>query len=168
MRDLAQVAHQSRAHGRAEQVELSRFCTHCGSLFDAAGATPERPLRGRVCSRCGLGVVLTCASELLREPGAAFLVVTADLRISAASEAAEELLGKPQGLHGRPLLSILTSPAGVADLARRVARAAMGERSIERMPVEPAARRLSGVALEAAIGTCGSPPAALVVVEGWT
>ena len=167
MRDLAPVAHQSRAQGSAEQVELSRFCSHCGSLFEAGSATPERPLRGRVCSRCGLGMVLSCTSELLREPGAAFLVVTSDLRISAASEAAEELFGKGQGLYGRPLLSILTSPAGVADLARRVARAAMGERSIERMPVEPAARKLDGVSLEAAIGTCGSPSAALVVVEGW-
>jgi hypothetical protein len=44
----------------------------------------------------------------------------------------------------------------------------MGERSVERMPVEPAARKLDGVSLEAVIGTCGSPSAALVVVEGWT
>ena len=167
MRDLAQVAHRTRAHGRADQVELTRFCTHCGSLFDAAGVNPERPMRGRVCSRCGLGVVLTCASDLLEEPGAAFLVVTSDLRISAASEAAEELLGRGEGLYGRPLLSILTSPAGVAELARRVVRAAMGERSVERMPVEPAARRMPGTSLEARIGTCGGPPAALVVVEGW-
>ena len=168
MRDLAQVAHRARAQGRAEQVELTRFCTHCGSLFDAAGASPERPLRGRVCSSCGLGVVLTCSSDLLDQPGAAFLVVTSDLRISAASEAAEELLGKGEGLYGRPLLSVLTSPSGVAELARRVVRAAMGDRGVERMAVEPAARRMPNVSLEARIGTCASPAAALVVVEGWT
>lgn len=166
MRDLAQVP-RPRAHGGAEQVELTRFCTHCGSLFDAATATPERPLRGRVCSSCGLGMVLTCSRELLEHPGAAFLVVTSDLRVSAASEAAEELLDSGQGLYGRPLLSILTSPSGVAELARRVVRAAMGDRGVERLPVEPAAKRVTGVQLEAIIGTCASPPAALVVVEGW-
>jgi hypothetical protein len=166
MRDLAQVARPS-AHGRAQQVELTRFCTHCGALFEAATATPERPLRGRVCSRCGLGMVLTCSRELLEHPGGAFLVVTSDLRISAASEPAEELLDTGQGLFGRPLLSILTSPSGVAELARRVVRAAMGDRGVERLPVESAAKRMSDLKLEALIGTCGVPPAALVVVEGW-
>ena len=164
MRDLAQVA-QAHAHGRADQAELTRFCTHCGALFEADSSTPERPLRGRVCSDCGLGMVLTCAEELLERPGGAFLVVTSDLLVSAASEAAEELLDSGQGLHGRPLLSVLTSPSGVADLARRVVRAATGERSVATMPVRPAAKRLDHVSLVARIGNCGSPPAALVVVE---
>jgi hypothetical protein len=164
MRDLAQVA-QPRAHGRADQVELTRFCTHCGSLFEANGATAERPLRGRVCSQCGLGMVLTCARELLDQPGGAFLVVTSDLRVSAASEGAEKLLDSGEGLYGRPLLSILTSPDGVAELARRVVRAAMGVRVVEQIAVEPAAKRTAGVRLSARIGSCSTPPAALVVVE---
>ncbi|MDQ3933540.1 MAG: hypothetical protein M3340_02795 [Actinomycetota bacterium] len=164
MRDLAQVAH-GRAHGSADHVELTRFCTHCGALFDAPAVAPERPLRGRVCSSCGLGMVLSCASDLLSRPGGAFLVVTSDLRISAASEAAEELLDSGQGLYGQPLLSILTSPTGVAELARRVVRAAMGDRAVHTIAVEPAAARLAGVSLEARIGNCATPPAALVVVE---
>ena len=167
MRDLAQVAHAG-AHGGADHIELTRFCTHCGSLFESASSTPERPLRGRVCSKCGLGMVLTCSSALLDQPGGAFLVVPSDLRISAASEAAEELLGSEQGLYGRPLLSILTSPAGVAELARKVVRAAMGDRVIQAMEVETAAERLAGIALEARIGNCASPKAALVVVEAQT
>jgi hypothetical protein len=167
MRDLAQVA-QARSHGGAQPAEPTRFCTHCGSLFEATPTTPERPLRGRVCPSCGLGMVLTCSSELLSRPGAAFLVVTSDLRISAASQAAEELLDSGQGLWGRPLLSVLTSPAGVAELARRVARAAMGDRSIQTLPVEPSAVKAVGVALQARIGTCASPQAALVVVETTT
>lgn len=164
MRDLAQVAHAG-VHGRTEPAELTRFCTHCGSLFDADSSTPERPLRGRVCSTCGLGMVLTCARDLLERPGGAFLVVTTDLLVSAASEAAEELLDSGQGLHEQPLLSILTTPAGVAELARRVVRAATGDRAVAEMPVTPAAKRLKGVSLVARIGSCGSPPAALVVVE---
>ena len=164
MRDLAQVAHAG-AQGRAEPAELTRFCTHCGSLFEAANMNPERPLRGRVCSNCGLGMVLTCSRELLDRPGGALLVVTSDLIVSAASEAAEELLDSGQGLYGRPLLSVLTSPKGVAELARRVVRAATGNGSVDTMPVEPAARRLNGVSLIARIGSCATPPAALVVVE---
>jgi hypothetical protein len=164
MRDLAQVAH-ANAHGRAEAAELTRFCTHCGALFEASSSTPERPLRGRVCSKCGLGMVLTCSRELVSRPGGAFLVVTSDLLVSAASEAAEELLDSGQGLFGRPLLSVLTSPAGVAELARRVVRAATGDRAVHELPVYPAARRLADVSLTARIGNCGSPPAALVVVE---
>jgi hypothetical protein len=164
MRDLARVAHAG-AHGRAQEVELTRFCTHCGSLFDAPASSPERPLRGRVCPRCTLGVVLTCAQELLSREGAAFLVVTSDLRVSAASEAAEQLLANGDGLYGRPLLSILTAPDGIAELARRVVRAATGDRLISTLAVEPSATRLQGMELEAAVGACGDPPAALVVVE---
>jgi hypothetical protein len=164
MRDLAQVA-LAAAHGSAEPIEPTRFCTHCGALFDASTSSPERPLRGRVCSSCGLGMVLRCSNELLAQPDAAFLVVTTDLLVSAASQAAEELLDSGQGLYGRPLLSVLTSPAGVAELARRVVRAATGERSVATMVVEPAARKLPGVSLAARIGNCSSPPAALVVVE---
>ena len=164
MRDLAQVA-RPRAHGRAEQVELTRFCTHCSSLFEATNVAPERPLRGRVCSRCGLGVVLTCAHDLLNQPGGAFVVVTSDLRISAASGGSARMLDSGQGRVGQPLLSVLTSPKGVAELARRVARAAMGDRSVERLAVEAAAKRTGGMKLEARIGTCSTPPAALVVVE---
>jgi hypothetical protein len=164
MRDLAQVAH-ANAHGRADAAELTRFCTHCGSLFDAPTSTPERPLRGRVCSNCGLGMVLTCSNELVSRPGGAFLVVTTDLLVSAASEGAERMLDSGQGLYGRPLLSVLTSPAGVAELARRVVRAATGDRAIYELPVHPAAKRLANVSLAARIGHCGMPPAALVVVE---
>jgi hypothetical protein len=162
MRDLARIAH-SGAHGGAQEIELTRFCTHCGSLSAAPDSSPERPLRGRVCSNCSLGMVLTCASELLDRGGAAFLVVTADLRVSAASQGAEELLG--DDLHGRPLLSVVTSPEGVAELARRVVRAATGDRGISTLAVEPSAVSRPGVSLEARIGACGDPPAALVVVE---
>jgi len=165
MRDLARVAH-SGAHGRAHEVELTRFCTHCGALSEAPVSTPERPLRGRVCASCALGVVLTCTPDLLDRGGAALLVVTADLRVSAASQAAEDLLGDE--LYGRPLLSVVTSPDGVAELARRVVRAATGDRAVTTLRVEPSAISLPGVSLEARIGACGNPPAALVVIETTT
>src|SRR5215210_7587331 len=85
------------------------FCTHCGAL------TADAPRR--VCSACGLGVVLSCAPGVLPRAGAAFLIVKGDLRISAASEAAERMLGE---VVGEPLLDVL---AGDPALPRWIGRA---------------------------------------------
>jgi hypothetical protein len=157
MRHLAQVHHAS-AHGRAAGAEITRFCTHCASLFDAPAD------RGRVCTNCGLGMVLTCSSATLTAPGASFFVVTADLRVSAASQSAEAMFGRADGTHGRPLMSLLTSPAGVGEMARLVTRAASGTLAPATISVEAASARVAAD-LEARIGGCGNPPAALVVVE---
>src|SRR5205814_174092 len=97
MRHLARV-HPPYEHGRSNGEELTRFCTHCAELFGAPAAPADKPSRGRVCATCGLGVILTCASATLDAPRAAFLVVTADLRVSAASRAAERLGVSPNTL----------------------------------------------------------------------
>jgi len=158
MRHLAQV-HPGSAYGHAAGDALTHFCTHCASLFDEPGA------RRRVCPRCGLGVVLTCSSATLDAAGAAFFVVTSDLRVSAGSKQAEDLFSVHDGTFGRPLLSLVTSPAGVGELARLVSAAAGGTMAPSTIPVESASAKLDDVALEARIGGCGNPPAALVVVE---
>jgi len=163
MRHLARV-HSASERGRSEREELTRFCTHCAELFDAPTDRAATPPRGRVCGSCGLGVILTCSSATLNEPGAAFLVVTSDLRVSAASRQAEELLAIPDGSYGRPLLSVLTSPAGVGELARTVVRAANGSLAPSTIPVEAASSKVELGSLEALVGGCGNPPAALVVV----
>jgi hypothetical protein len=160
MRHLAQV-HPDSAHGGAARDALTHFCTHCASLFDEPAA------RRRVCPRCGLGVVLTCSSATLDTAGAAFFVVTSDLRVSAGSKQAEDLFSVHDGTFGRPLLSLVTSPAGVGELARLVVAAAAGTMAPTTIPVESAASKLD-VSLEARIGGCGNPPAALVVVEAAT
>jgi hypothetical protein len=158
MRHLAQV-HPDSAHGRAAGDALTHFCTHCGSLFD----TPAS--RSRVCPRCGLGVVLTCSSATLDAPGAAFFVVTSDLRVSAGSRQAEDLFSVHDGTFGRPLLSLLTSPEGIGELPRLVVAAASGTLAPATIAVESAATKLDDLRLEARVGGCGSPPAALVVIE---
>ena len=91
MRHLARV-HPSPEQGRSDGEDLTRFCTHCAELFGARSAPADRPSRGRVCGNCGLGVLLTCSSATLTAPRAAFLVVTADLRVSAASRPAESAM----------------------------------------------------------------------------
>jgi hypothetical protein len=158
MRHLAQVRPYS-AQGRAAGDALTHFCTHCASLFDDPAA------RRRVCPSCGLGVVLTCSSATLDAPGAAFFVVTSDLRVSAGSKQAEDLFSVHDGIFGRPLMSLITSPDGVGELPRLVGAAASGTLAPSTITVESAARRLDNVSLEARVGGCGNPPAALVVVE---
>jgi hypothetical protein len=124
------------------------FCTHCGALSSEG----ER----RVCGRCGLGVMLSCAPGLLPKPGAAFLVVKADLRISAASEAVEPLLGDPEDLIGEPLLDVVSGDPG---LPRWIVRASMGSSRVVSVALRRGTRRLNG-----RVAACGSPPAALLVL----
>jgi hypothetical protein len=125
------------------------FCTHCGTLSNEAAA--------RVCDVCGLGVILSCAPGVLPRSGAAFLVVKLDLRISAASEAVEPLLGDPDELIGEPVLDVLS---GDPSLARAIARAALGYRRMTTVALRRGTRRLNG-----RVATCGGPAAALVVLE---
>jgi hypothetical protein len=121
------------------------FCTHCGALSDSA---PQR-----VCGVCGLGVVLSCAPGVLPRAGAAFLVVKSDLRISAASEAAETMLGE---VAGEPLLDVVS---GDPSLPRWIGRAAMGSQRVVSVALRLGTRRLNG-----RIAFCGEPPAALLVL----
>jgi hypothetical protein len=128
------------------RTEAVYFCTDCGVLSHDA---PER-----VCAECGMGVMLSCAPELLLRSGAAFLVVKSDLRISAASTATEPILG--DDLVGRPLLEVLS---GDPALPRWIGRAAMGSRRVATVALRRGPRRI-----DARIGACGDPPAALLVL----
>src|SRR4051812_17816004 len=130
-------------------IQAVHFCTHCGALSGETSA--------RVCDTCGLGVVLTCEPGILPRPGAAFLVVKSDLRISAASAAVEPLLGDPEALVGEPVLDLVS---GDPALPRWLARAAMGSRRVTRVALRRGARRING-----RVASCGSPAAALLVLE---
>jgi hypothetical protein len=61
------------------------FCSYCGR-FDSDTE--------RVCSHCGLGVRLRTDKDVSIGPEAAFLIVREDGQVSAASAAAERLLGR--------------------------------------------------------------------------
>lgn len=116
------------------------FCSHCGEfLADDL----------RVCSRCGLGVHLQTDGDVLREPRAAFLIVRGDGIVSAASVAAEQLLGRTVGRHVRVVLASNDVPPAVA-------LAAAGR-------PEPATFVLPE--LTVTVAACGDPPAALVLLE---
>jgi PAS domain-containing protein len=142
-----------------------RFCSRCG---EPAPAPPAgEPIRGgRVCAACGMGVLLSCARQALPGAGAAFLIATGDLEVSAISQAAERLFGPETEVLGAPLVDLLGSPLGEARLAATVVQAALRKRPPEVLPVNgltPEARR-AGV-MGARISTCGRPRAALITVE---
>ena len=116
------------------------FCSYCGQF---------RADDGRVCSECGLGVRLHTDAAVLRSPGASFLIVRGDGIVSAASAAAERLLGHTVG---RPVGAVLSS----AEVPRAVALAAAGRPA----PVSFQAREFT-----VTVAPCGLPPAALVLLE---
>jgi hypothetical protein len=132
----------------ASRQHTIHFCTHCGTLSNEGDR--------RVCGRCGLGVVLSCAPGLLPRPGAAFLVVKSDLRISAASMAVERMLGDPDALVGEPLLEVLS---GDPALPRWIVRASMGSTRVVSVALRKGSRRING-----RIAACGEPAAALLVL----
>ena len=141
----------SLTHGSDIWQEAIRFCTHCGVVTDDA---PQR-----VCTSCGLGVVLACARDAAPRPDAPFLVVTSDLRISAASAATAPIFGDPDELVGERLLDVLR---GDGALPRQVTRAALGSRKSAMAWVRTAEH---GRPHKARIAACGTPAAALVVLS---
>jgi ribosomal protein S27AE len=142
-----------------------RFCSRCGHPSDEP---PHRPdLRGRVCERCGMGLMLTCSRDALPGDAAAFLIATFDLTVSAVSEAGERIFGPEQTLMGKPLLDVISSPLGDDHFGTHVGRAAQRACDAVVMPVRlrgaEESRRVGTMA--ARIATCGPPRAALVTVE---
>jgi PAS domain-containing protein len=137
-----------------------RFCSRCGEPAPApAGGRPLSAVR--VCGRCGMGMLLSCARPALPGAGAAFLIVTADLAVSAISQAAEALFGPEHEVLGAPLVDLLGSPLGEARLASAVAQAALRVRDPQVLPVRGV---LAPRPSSARISTCGQPRAALVTV----
>jgi hypothetical protein len=137
--------------GREERPDAIRFCTHCGAVTDAASQ--------RVCTACEWGVVLSCARVAAPRPGAPFLIVTTDLRVSAASATSEALFGNPDEVVGTSVLDLLH---GDVALARQIARTAMGsaKQLTTWVRIEP-----HGRPHKARIAHCDSPPAALIVLS---
>lgn len=148
-----------RSHaGKATGDEPVRFCTHCGAIGELG---KDDALAGRVCASCGLGIVLSCSREALTEDKAAFLVIDATGDVCAASLAAERRLGaRAHALDGRALLELFDPGAATYELARRVTRAARGERRVSMVPAVLA----DGGFINARIGSCGEPRAALLVL----
>jgi hypothetical protein len=149
----------------AEDYKPIRFCSRCGHPSEEP---PKRPyLRGRVCDRCGMGMMLSCAREALPGEAAAFMIVGYDLCVTAVSEAGEKLFGREEDLVGRPLLELVSSPVGDGHLARHAGLAAQRQCNPVVMPLRllNAERSSRNGTLAARIATCGPPRAALITAE---
>ena len=113
-----------------------------------------------------MGMMLSCSRDALPGTAGAFLIATADLRISAVSEAGERFFGEEQSRIGTEVLDVLTSPLGDDLLARRLAEAATRASEPLALPVRLLGEGAPRVGTMAArVGTCGPPRAALLSVE---
>jgi hypothetical protein len=113
-----------------------------------------------------MGMMLSCARDVLPGDAAAFLICTFELTVTAVSQAGERIFGKEDKVVGRSLLELVTSPMGDDQLTRHASLAAQRACDPLVMPLRLASPKSRKVGtLAARIATCGPPRAALVTVE---
>jgi PAS domain-containing protein len=123
----------------------------------------------RVCSLCGLGVVISANADLAPRKGEAFVMVDRQLKVCGLSRGAERLLGvdEPDAVH-RPVGDFLEpadAEAGQGDelLQGIIASAAIGVvEAPHSIVVRPSGEY--GVRYAARVGSCGPPEGALIVL----
>ncbi|HET8978122.1 MAG TPA: PAS domain-containing protein [Solirubrobacteraceae bacterium] len=142
------------------------FCGHCAAP-SPNGAAP--PPTARVCTSCGLGLLLEAREDAVPSARDAFLVVDSQLLIQAMSREAQSLLGVTEELAINKPVAELLVPAdaeaqGRTGFAAAIAMAADGQDpDTARSFVRP--WNTFGVRMRARIATCGPPRAALIVLE---
>jgi hypothetical protein len=152
--------------GLDEAVTFSWFCGHCAA--PSPGGAPPLPT-ARVCSSCGLGLLLETREDALPEPDDAFLVVDSSLLIQAMSREAQALLGVEEETAVNTPIAELLVPAdaetqGRTGFAAAIAEAAHGN-PLDSTQSFVRPWNTFGVRMRARIATCGPPRAALVVLE---
>ena len=137
------------------------FCGHCGVRPAVANS------QSRVCTSCGLGLLLEASADVAPAKGQAFLVIDASLSVCAVSRAAEKLLATDETTAVNRHLTELVVPAeaeqNTENLAIAVTWAARGDGGTRTVTVRPA--NTFGVRMAARIASCGPPRAALLVFE---
>lgn len=139
-----------------------QFCGHCGQ-------PPRNPeVASRVCDRCHLGMVLRTDADLAPKAKEPFVVVDRSLCVCAVSRSAERLLCVEEPDAVNRILTEFLVPADAEraaqdNLMSLIVAAASGSVPMATTVVRPAGE--FGVFLEARIGLCGPPPAALVVLS---
>ncbi len=142
--------------------ELVGFCSHCGAHSE------QKHTNSRVCSTCGLGLVLQATGDVAPDPGDAFVVLDSSLSVCAVSAAAEGLLETVETDAVNRHVTELIVPAdaeaqGAANLAAAVTWAARGDETARRVFIRPA--NTFGVRVPARIASCGPPTAALILFD---
>jgi PAS domain S-box-containing protein len=150
-----------RKEGPSEPLKI--FCGHCGRTPD-----PESDVQAsRVCSKCGMGLLLQAPAETAPSPKDPFIVVDGALTVCALSRQAEKLLGLSETeVVNRHIADFLvpadSETATGENLASLLAWAARGETPSSNVVVRPT--NTFGVRYWARVGPCGPPNAALLVL----
>jgi PAS domain-containing protein len=147
-------------------MEWRWFCGHCAAPAPNGAAPPPT---ARVCTSCGLGLLLEAREDAVPDSRDAFLVVDSRLLIQAMSREAQSLLGvTEEEAIDKPVAELLV-PADAEGQARAGFAAAIAEAADGQDPdfgrafVRP--WNTFGVRLRARVATCGPPRAALIVLD---
>src|SRR4051794_24270460 len=146
-------------------LQFVSFCGHCG----APPAASVESTGSRVCSHCGLGLVLQAPSDVAPHTDEPFLVIDSALSVCAVSALAEELLGTDETVAVNRHVADFIVPADAnaptaENLLVLLVDAASGSGEPRTAVVRP--RSEFGVRFRARIGPCGPPHAALLVLTG--
>ena len=141
---------------------LKTFCGHCGRSPEADAESSSR-----VCSKCGLGLMLQAPGETAPGPSDPFVVVDGALNICALSRQAERLLEVSETEAVNRHVAEFLVPADAESssgesLAALLSWAARGESPTSQVVIRPT--NTFGVRYWARVGPCGPPTAALLVL----
>jgi hypothetical protein len=140
-----------------------QFCGHCGRPPHEADIQPA----SRVCTRCGLGLLVSAPPDGAPTPSDPFLLVDGQLSICGVSRLAEELLMTKETEVVNAHIGDLLVPAdieiaGPESLVNLIVHAARGAGETHHVVLRPA--KEFGIRFWARIAPCGPPRAALVVL----
>ena len=140
-----------------------QFCGHCGRPPHETDIQPA----SRVCTRCGLGLLVAAPPDAAPTPDDPFLLVDGQLSICAVSRLAEELLLTSETDVVNSHIGDLLVPAdieiaGPESLVNLIVHAARGTGETHHVVLRPA--KEFGIRFWARIAPCGPPRAALVVL----
>ena len=147
-------------------IKWSWFCGHCAAPSPGGSAPPPS---ARVCTSCGLGLLLEAREDAIPNERDAFLVIDSALLVQAMSREAQSLLGMTEEMAVNQPVAALLVPAdaetqGSTGFAAAIAQAAEGDHADSTHKfVRP--WNTFGVRMRARISTCGPPRAALIVLE---
>jgi hypothetical protein len=147
------------------ELEWSWFCGHCAA--PPPGGEPPIPT-ARVCSSCGLGLLLEARADVIPGSKDPFLVVDSALRVQAVSRRAEVLLGVDEAIAvNTPVMNLLVPADAEAQGPTRFAAAIANGVALEE-PIDSFVRPWNtfGVRMRVRIAPCGPPRAALLVLDG--
>jgi GGDEF domain-containing protein len=138
-----------------------RFCGHCG--YRPPGAN------GRVCAKCGLGVVISVPADAVPARDDPFLILDAHMTVGALSRRAASVLGITEGwaLHRHVdefLAADIAQDPTVRTLGTVLGRTARGERAPRDLQVRLRTEKNHDAPFGARIAACGPPAGTLIVL----